>query len=158
MRNITPERLGGFQASFAISCDSLNFPPAPYPPPSTLPPGITRRLGGSCRHAVEIRNPSTSEPQAFNIPNTAKNKPLFLPLPLILEAPRQHPKIAKYGPWTQIPETLCVCLPRPIACGLQVPAALSRLMDVRSFNTVFTSRWMMEAVSWLCPCQIQSSF
>ena len=113
MRNITPERLGGFQASFAISCDSLNFPPAPYPPPSTLPPGITRRLGGSCRHAVEIRNPSTSEPQAFNIPNTAKNKPLFLPLPLILEAPRQHPKIAKYGPWTQIPETLCVCLPRP---------------------------------------------
>lgn len=62
---------------------------------------------GAARHAVEIRNPSTSEPQAFNISNTAKNKPLFLPLPLISEAPRQHPKIAKYGPWTQIPETLC---------------------------------------------------
>lgn len=62
----------------------------------------------SFKRAVEIRNPSTSEPQAFNISSRTKNKPLSLPRPLILEAPRQDTKIAKYGPWTQIPGTPCV--------------------------------------------------
>lgn len=106
MRNRNPKRLGVSKPRLPFPV-ALCFSPQLFTPYLYTAPRYNQGVGGGCRHAVEIRYSSILEPQAFNISNIAKNKPLFLPLPLILEAPRQHPKITKYGPWTQIPETLC---------------------------------------------------